>query len=73
MAALTKSFELDETLAGESDSNKRRFCCWTLVNIYSEEGIEVESNGGGSFERRDYDGKVDNGAIDDNKTVALTY
>src|SRR6476619_6699588 len=68
--ALSKSFELDETLEGEVIQIKDDFAVGPLLNIYSEEGIESRKqwwrnvlNGG------DYDGKVDSGEIDDQKTV----
>lgn len=68
---LTKSFELDETLRGEVVQIKDDFAVGPLLNIYAEEGIESRKQwwrlvlAGG-----DYDGKVDSGEIDDEKTVA---
>lgn len=71
VAALRKSFTLDETLQGEIVQIKDDFAVGPLVNIYTPEGIEArrqwwrEVLAGG-----DYDGLVDNGTIDDDKTVA---
>lgn len=68
--ALQKSFELDETLAGEIVQIKDDFAVGPLANIYSEEGIEAryqwwrEVLAGG-----DYDGIADDGHVDDKKTV----
>ncbi len=69
--ALTKSFELDETLKGEAIQIKDDFAVGPLANIYSEEGIEDRKQwwrdvlAGG-----DYEGKADNNEIDDQKTMA---
>ena len=68
--ALAKSFELDGTLLGEIIQVKDDYAVGPLKNIYSEEGIlerkewwkEVLAGG-------DYDGKVENGEVDDNKMV----
>jgi hypothetical protein len=67
---LAKSFELDETLHGEITLIKDDYAVGPIANIFSEEGIETRKQwwreilAGG-----DYDGKVDNGEIADNKTV----
>lgn len=68
--ALQKSFELDETLQGEIIQVKDDYAVGPITNIDTEEGRgarkqwwrEVLSGG-------DYDGKVDTGVVDDNKTV----
>lgn len=68
--ALQKSFELDESLIGDVIQIKDDFAVGPLANIYTEEGRvnrrqwwrEVLAGG-------DYDGHVDKGDIDDNKTV----
>ncbi len=71
VAVLKKSFELDDTLRGNIIEIKDDFAVGPLQNIYAKEGIENrmqwwrEVLAGG-----DYDGTVDNGSIDDNKTVA---
>jgi uncharacterized protein DUF3658/uncharacterized protein DUF1835 len=68
---LAKSFELDETLQGEIILIKDDYAVGPLANIFSEEGIEARKQwwrevlSGG-----DYDGKVDNGEVSDNRTVA---
>lgn len=68
--ALKKSFDLDETLQGDIIEIKDDFAVGPIANIFSEEGIEDrkqwwrEALAGG-----DYAGKVNNGEIDDNKTV----
>ena len=68
---LAKSFELDETLRGEILLIRDDYAVGPLANIFLEEGIETRKQwwrqvlAGG-----DYDGKVDNGEISDNKTVA---
>ncbi len=69
--ALSKSFELDETLIGEVIQIKDDYAVGPLLNIYSEEGIENRKQwwrvvlAGG-----DYDGKVGRGEIYDEKAVA---
>lgn len=71
VAALKKSFELDETLNGDVKEIKDDFAVGPLLNIYTEEGIENRKQwwrevlAGG-----DYDGKVDSGEVDDQKTIS---
>lgn len=71
VAVLKKSFELDETMQGEIFEIKDDFAVGPLVNIFNEEGIEYRKQwwrevlAGG-----DYDGKVDIGEVDDQKTVS---
>jgi hypothetical protein len=70
LAALSKSFGLDETLTGDIIEIKDDFAVGPIKDIFSEEGIEARKQwwrdvlAGG-----DIDGKVDSGEIDDNKTV----
>lgn len=67
---LSKSFDLDESLRDEIILIKDDFSVGLLKNIYSDEGIEERKQwwrnvlSGG-----DYSGLVDNGEIDDNKTI----
>jgi len=67
---LKKAIELDETLSGNVIQIKDDFAVGPLVNIFSEEGIEVRKQwwrevlAGG-----DYDGSVDTGEVDDDRTV----
>jgi hypothetical protein len=68
--ALKKSFDLDESLAGNIIEIKDDLAVGPIENIFSETGIEARKQwwravlSGG-----DLDGKVDNGEIDDAKTV----
>ena len=68
--ALRKSFQLDETLNGEIIQIKDDFAVGPLNEIYTDEAIEARKQwwrevlAGG-----DYDGHVDSGKVDDNKTV----
>ena len=68
--ALEKSFELDETLRAEIIQIKDDYAVGPLTDIYTEHGIETRKQwwrdvlAGG-----DYDGHVDSGIVDDNKTV----
>ena len=70
IAALEKSFELDETLQGEIIQIKDDFAVGPLADIFTEEGIEARKQwwadvlAGG-----DYDGHVNSGGVDDAKTV----
>jgi hypothetical protein len=71
VAALKKSFDLDDTLQGDVIQVKDDYAVGPIADIFSEEGIEARKHwwrevlAGG-----DYDGKVDTGEVDDNKTVA---
>ncbi len=71
IAALAKSFELDETLRADIIQIKDDYAVGPLAGIYTEEGIEARKQwwrevlAGG-----DYDGDVDSGKVDDHKTVA---
>ncbi len=68
--ALRKSFELDESLAGEIVQIKDDFAVGPLANIYTEEGIEARNQwwrevlAGG-----DYEGIADDGHVNDKQTV----
>lgn len=68
---LEKSFDLDATLQGAIIQIKDDFAVGPIQDIYTEAGIETRKQwwrevlAGG-----DYDGMVDNGSIDDNKTVS---
>jgi hypothetical protein len=67
---LKQAIELDESLKGDIIQIKDDFAVGPLANIYTGEGIETRKQwwrdvlAGG-----DYDGKVDTGEVDDNKTV----
>ncbi len=70
IAALKKSFELDETLKADIIQIKDDYAVGPLTDLYTEEGIEFRKQwwrdvlAGG-----DYDGHVDSGKVDDAKTV----
>ena len=70
IAALEKSFELDESLRAGIIQIKDDYAVGPLLDIYTEEGIESRKQwwrdvlAGG-----DYDGYVDSGKVDDAKTV----
>ncbi len=70
IAALSKSFALDQLLEGEVIQIKDDFAVGPLSNIYGTDGKEARKEwwrkvlAGG-----DYEGLVDNGDIDDHKTV----
>ena len=72
IAVLQQAMELDETLQGEVLQVKDDYAVGPLTAIYTEEGIEARKNwwrevlAGG-----DYDGKVDEGDVDDNRLVAF--
>lgn len=67
---LKKAIELDESLAGDVLEIKDDYAVGPLKDIYTPEGIEARKEwwrqvlAGG-----DYDGKVDKGQVNDNKTV----
>ena len=70
IAALEKSFELDETLQADIIQIKDDYAVGPLTDLYAAEGIESRKQwwrdvlAGG-----DYDGYVDSGNVDDAKTV----
>ena len=71
IAALQKSFALDETLQGDVIQVKDDFAVGPLQNIFSEEGRDARKQWWRTvLEGGDLDGKVDTGDIDDEKTVA---
>ncbi|MEO8765864.1 MAG: DUF3658 domain-containing protein [Ginsengibacter sp.] len=71
IAVLSKSFEMDEKLAGEVIQIKDDFAVGPLPGIYTEEGIELRKHWWREvLKGGDYDGTVDNGQIDDTKTVS---
>lgn len=72
VAILEQAIELDESLQGEVLQVKDDYAVGPLKDIYTNEGIETRKNwwrkvlaGGNS------DGKVDDGEVDDNRTVAF--
>jgi hypothetical protein len=68
---LQKAIELDESMQGDVILIKDDYAVGPIKDIYTTEGIEARKQwwrevlAGG-----DYDGKVDTGDVDDNKTVA---
>lgn len=71
VAALSKSFELDETLRGEIVEIKDDFAVGPIINIFSEEGIEARKQWWREvLAGTDIEHKVDSGEVNDNKTVA---
>jgi hypothetical protein len=68
---LKKAIELDESMAGDVIEIRDDYAVGPIKDIYTSEGIEARKEwwrqvlAGG-----DYDGKVDKGQVDDNKTVA---
>lgn len=70
VAALQKSFELDETLSGEIIEIKDDFAVGTISNIFLGEGIQSRMQWWREvLAGTDNDRKVDSGEIDDNRTV----
>ena len=68
---LQKALELDGTLQGDVIQIKDDFAVGPLTDIFLEEGIEARKNWWRSvLTGGDYEGLVDNGEIDDNKTVS---
>ncbi len=71
VSVLQQAIEMDESLTGEVVQVKDDYAVGPLENIYIGTGIEARKQwwrevlAGG-----DYDGKVDNGEVDDYKTVA---
>lgn len=71
VAALKKSFDLDETLAGDIIEIKDDFAVGPITNMFLEEGIENRKQWWREvLAGSDIDGKVDTGEIDDKKTVS---
>src|SRR5688572_18655127 len=71
IAALRRSFDLDETFQGDIIQIKDDFAVGPITNIFSEDGIEARKQWWREvLQGGDYEGLVDNGKIDDDKTVA---
>lgn len=71
VAALKKSFDLDETLTGNIVEIKDDFAVGPLKDIYLEPGIDARKQWWRAvLKDGDYDGKVDTGEVDDTATVA---
>ncbi|HSY61250.1 MAG TPA: DUF3658 domain-containing protein [Cytophaga sp.] len=71
VALLQKAIEMDESLAGEIVQIKDDYAVGPLENIYVGEGIEARKQWWRAvLEGGDYNGKVDEGDIDDYKTAA---
>lgn len=69
--ALRKSFSIDESLTGEIIQIKDDFAVGPIADVYSEQSIEARKEWWREVLREgDYDGLVDEGNIDDPKTVA---
>jgi hypothetical protein len=67
---LTKSFDLDESLRDEIVEIKDDYAVGPLKNIYSVEGIENRKQWWRSvLAHGNYDGHVDTGEVNDNKTI----
>jgi Domain of unknown function (DUF1835)/Protein of unknown function len=70
VTVLKKVIELDETLQGDVVQIKDDFAVGPLLNIYRVEGIESRKDWWREvLQGGDYDGKVDGGEVDDNKTM----
>lgn len=70
IAALEKSFELDETLRADIMQVKDDYAVGPLTDIYTEPGIENRKQWWRDvLAGSDYDGHVDSGDVDDIKTV----
>lgn len=70
IAALEKSFELDETLNADIVLIKDDYAVGPLTGLYTQQGIEDRKQWWRDvLQGGDYDGHVDSGEVDDNKTV----
>ncbi len=70
VAALKKSFELDKALTGDVVEIKDDFAVGPIANVFSKEGIEARKQWWRQvLQGGNYEGLVDNGEIDDAKTV----
>lgn len=70
IAALEKSFELDETLRADIIQIKDDFAVGPLTDLYTSEGIEARNQWWRELlAGSDYDGHVDTGVVNDAKTV----
>lgn len=71
IAALEKSFELDETLRGDIVQIKDDFAVGPLANLYTPGGTEARKQWWREvLAGSDIDGHVDTGHVDDERTVA---
>lgn len=71
VAALKKSFDLDESLQGDVMEIKDDYAVGPLQNIYSEDGIEGRKDWWKEvLKGSDYDGSVESGEVDDKKTFS---
>ncbi len=70
VAALSKSFDLDENLRGDIVEIKDDYAVGPLTNIFSAEGREDRNQWWAQvLQGGDLDGKADSGVVDDDKTV----
>ena len=70
IAALEKSFELDETLKADIVQIKDDYAVGPLTDLYTPEGIEARNQWWREvLAGSDYDGHVDTGNVNDAKTV----
>ena len=70
VAALTKSFDLDETLQGDVIEIKDDYAVGPIVEIFTEEGIEARKHWWREvLKGGDHDGHVDKGGVDDNTSL----
>ena len=70
-AALKKSLPLDVTMDGEIVEIKEDYAVASVADIFSEEGIVARKHWWREVLRGgDYEGKVDTGEVDDNRTVS---
>ncbi len=68
---LKKAIALDENLSGDVVQVKDDYSVGPIKDIYSTEGIEARKNWWRQVQAGgDYDGAVDKGSVDDNKTAA---
>ena len=70
IAALEKSFELDETLQGDIIQIKDDYAVGPLTDLFTGEGMEVRKQWWRDvLAGSDYDGHVDTGNVNDTKTA----
>ena len=70
VAALKKSFELDKALTGDVVEIKDDFAVGPIADVFSKEGIEARKQWWRQvLQGGNYEGLVDNGEIDDDKTI----
>jgi hypothetical protein len=74
VAALKKSFDLDETLNGDVVELKDEYAVGPIADIFSAEGIEARKQWWREIlSGRDYDRHVDTGSVDDPETVLVLF